>query len=151
VPTELLEKWQQLYKQPDSVRHFEIDCLVWLKGAVKIEVHGFTDASEMTYTTCVYLMSVNHREEGKSFIVFTFWGCTSKKSNFPKVGTVRSIVGTVRSSVGTVSSIVGTVSSSVGTVRSSVGTVSSSVGTVSSSVGTVSSSVGTVKIGRAHV
>ena len=35
MPTELLEKWQQLYKQPDSVRHFEIDCLVWLKDGVK--------------------------------------------------------------------------------------------------------------------
>jgi len=67
VPTEL-EKWQQ----PDSVRHFEIDLLVQLKGAVKIQVHDFTDASEMTYRARLYLMSVNHQGEVKSFIVFTF-------------------------------------------------------------------------------
>jgi hypothetical protein len=72
VPTELLEKWQQRYKQPDSVRHYENDHLVWLKGAVKIQVHGFADASEMTYRACVYLMSVNHQGEVKSFIVFIF-------------------------------------------------------------------------------
>jgi len=92
VPTELLEKWQQLYKQPDSVRHFEIGRLVWLKGAVKIQVHDFADASEMTYRACLYLMSVNHQGEVKSFIVFTFEGRTSEESNFPKVGTVWSSV-----------------------------------------------------------
>jgi hypothetical protein len=53
VPTELLEKWQKVYKQPDSVGHFEIDRLVQLKGAVKIHVHGFADASEMTYRACL--------------------------------------------------------------------------------------------------
>jgi len=92
VPTELFEKWQQLYKEPNSVRHFEIDRLVQQKGAVKIQVHGFADASEMTYRAFVYLMSVNHQGKVKSFIVFTFWGHTSEKSNFPKVGTVWSSV-----------------------------------------------------------
>lgn len=72
VPTELLEKWQQLYKQPDSVGHFEIDRLLRVKGAVKTQVHGFADASELTYRACLYLMSVNHQGEVKPFIVFTF-------------------------------------------------------------------------------
>ena len=49
LPTELLEKWQQLYKQLDSAGQFEIDRLVLLKAAVKIQVHGFKDASEMIY------------------------------------------------------------------------------------------------------
>jgi len=36
LPTELLEKWHQLYKQLDSVGQFEIDCLVLLKGPVPV-------------------------------------------------------------------------------------------------------------------
>jgi len=44
LPTELLEKLHQLFKQLDSVGQFEIDCLVLLKGAVNVQVHMFADA-----------------------------------------------------------------------------------------------------------
>jgi hypothetical protein len=44
LPTELLEKWHQLYKQLDSVGQFEIDHLVLLKGAVNVQIHEFADA-----------------------------------------------------------------------------------------------------------
>lgn len=46
LPTELLEKWHQLYKQLDSVGQFEIDRLVLLKGAVDVQVRKFADASD---------------------------------------------------------------------------------------------------------
>jgi hypothetical protein len=59
LPTELWENWQQLYRELDSVKHFEIDRLVFLKGVVNIQVHGFANALEKAYGTCVYLRSVD--------------------------------------------------------------------------------------------
>jgi hypothetical protein len=69
LPTELLEKWQQIFKQLDSNGRFEIHRFVLLQGAINIQVHGFADGSERAYETCVYLRSVDHRGEVKSHLL----------------------------------------------------------------------------------
>jgi hypothetical protein len=57
--------------------------LVQLKGAVKIQVQGFADASEMTYRAGVYLRSVNHQWAVKSCSHSTF--APVKKVTFPRL------------------------------------------------------------------
>jgi hypothetical protein len=44
LPTELWEKWQQLYKQLDSVGQLETNCLVLLNEAINIQIYGYADA-----------------------------------------------------------------------------------------------------------
>jgi hypothetical protein len=81
--TEMLEKWQQIFKQLDSNGQFEIGRLVLLKGAVNIQVHWFADASERAYEACVYLRSIDHREEVNSRLCSRSRVAPAKKVTLP--------------------------------------------------------------------
>jgi len=60
LTTELKEHWQSLQHNLPIVNGIQIDRLVFSKEKLrKIELHGFSDASEVAYGACIYLQSIN--------------------------------------------------------------------------------------------
>ena len=60
LTTELKEHWQSLQHKLTSVNSIQIDRLVISKEKVeRLEIHGFSDASEVAYGACIYVRSID--------------------------------------------------------------------------------------------
>jgi hypothetical protein len=60
LTTELKEHWQRLQHKLPNVKCIQIDRLVVSKERLeRIELHGFSDASEVAYGACIYLRSID--------------------------------------------------------------------------------------------
>jgi len=64
LPSELLNKWVDMYLHLSQVHEIAVDRLVFAKGQpTEIQLHGFCDSSEKAYGACLYLRSVNQQRE----------------------------------------------------------------------------------------
>jgi hypothetical protein len=60
LPSELLNKWMDMYLLLSQENKITVDRLVLAKGQpTEIQLHGFCDPSEKAYGACLYLRSVN--------------------------------------------------------------------------------------------
>jgi len=59
LTTELKEHWQRLQHKLPIVNCIQIDRLVISKGKLRIQLHGFSAASEVAYGACIYHRSID--------------------------------------------------------------------------------------------
>jgi len=59
LTTELKEHWQRLQHKLPIIICIQIDRLVIEERLERLEIHGFSDASEVAYGTCIYLRSIH--------------------------------------------------------------------------------------------
>lgn len=59
VPSEILARWSDFYKNLYILSEIEIPRQVILRDAVHIEMHCFCDASQVAYGCCIYLRSTD--------------------------------------------------------------------------------------------
>ncbi|GFV28672.1 integrase catalytic domain-containing protein [Trichonephila clavipes] len=59
-----MEEWMNFYQKLAKVNNFEIPRCILLPSTIRIEIHGFSDASERAYAAVVYIKCFN--ESGQS-------------------------------------------------------------------------------------
>ncbi|XP_066261359.1 uncharacterized protein [Euwallacea similis] len=59
VPTSIHTAWQQFRNQLVRLNTLRIPRYVRCTGAIKVQIHGFSDSSEAAYGGCIYLRSVD--------------------------------------------------------------------------------------------
>lgn len=59
IPLDLFTSWNNLYTQLESLNNIQIPRQCIIENATYYELHGFSDASEVSYGACVYLRSIN--------------------------------------------------------------------------------------------
>ncbi|GFV67153.1 integrase catalytic domain-containing protein [Trichonephila clavipes] len=59
-----MEEWMNFYQKLSKVNNFKIPRCILLPATIRIEIHGFFDASERTYAAVVYIKCFN--ESGQS-------------------------------------------------------------------------------------
>ncbi|KAH1028456.1 hypothetical protein HUJ05_001810 [Dendroctonus ponderosae] len=63
VPLSILTEWRLFYNQLKDVDDLTIPRNVLVNDFVVVELHGFSDASELAYGACVYLRAVDSSDE----------------------------------------------------------------------------------------
>ncbi|XP_055633682.1 uncharacterized protein LOC129774019 [Toxorhynchites rutilus septentrionalis] len=66
LPSMVGESWRKFYEQLHSMNNIRIDRCVIIPGAVSVQLHCFSDASEKAYGGCIYVRSEN--SEGKIIV-----------------------------------------------------------------------------------
>ncbi|GFX67978.1 DUF1758 domain-containing protein [Trichonephila clavipes] len=64
LPPEAMEEWVNFYQKLAKVNNFKIPRCILLPATIRIEIHGFSDASERAYAAVVYIKCFN--EAGQS-------------------------------------------------------------------------------------
>ncbi|GFW66665.1 integrase catalytic domain-containing protein [Trichonephila clavipes] len=64
VPSDAKEEWMHFYQKLSKVNNFKIPRCILLPATIRIEIHGFSDASERAYAAVVYIKCFN--ESGQS-------------------------------------------------------------------------------------
>ncbi|GFV35113.1 DUF1758 domain-containing protein [Trichonephila clavipes] len=64
LPPDAMEEWMNFYQKLAKVNNFKIPRCILLPATIRIEVHGFSDASERAYAAVVYIKCFN--ESGQS-------------------------------------------------------------------------------------
>ncbi|GFT23787.1 integrase catalytic domain-containing protein [Trichonephila clavipes] len=59
-----MEEWMNFYQKLAKVNNFKIPRCILLPSTIRIEIHGFSDASERAYAAVVYIKCFN--ESGQS-------------------------------------------------------------------------------------
>nr|XP_029719366.1 uncharacterized protein LOC115261606 [Aedes albopictus] len=59
LPSTVGEAWLNLRNQLSAFNQIKIDRCVIVPGAVSVEIHCFSDASEKAFGACVYLRSID--------------------------------------------------------------------------------------------
>ncbi|XP_071651699.1 uncharacterized protein [Temnothorax longispinosus] len=59
MPINLHTEWTAYVQEPSSINDISIPRVIVCKDPVRIELHGFSDASESAYGACIYLRSVD--------------------------------------------------------------------------------------------
>ncbi|GFV07061.1 DUF1758 domain-containing protein [Trichonephila clavipes] len=64
LPPDAMEEWMNFYQKLSKVNNFKIPRCILLPATIRIEIHGFSDASERAYAAVVYIKCFN--ESGQS-------------------------------------------------------------------------------------
>ncbi|GFW86479.1 integrase catalytic domain-containing protein [Trichonephila clavipes] len=64
LPPDAMEEWLNFYQKLAKVNNFKIPRCILLPATIRIEIHGFSDASERAYAAVVYIKCFN--ESGQS-------------------------------------------------------------------------------------
>ncbi|GFX95577.1 integrase catalytic domain-containing protein [Trichonephila clavipes] len=64
LPPDAMEEWMNFYQKLAKVNNFKIPRCILLPATIRIEIHGFSDASERAYAAVVYIKCFN--ESGQS-------------------------------------------------------------------------------------
>ncbi|GFU24837.1 integrase catalytic domain-containing protein [Trichonephila clavipes] len=64
LPPDAMEKWMNFYQKLAKVNNFKYPRCILLPSTIRIEIHGFSDASERAYAAVVYIKCFN--ESGQS-------------------------------------------------------------------------------------
>ncbi|GFW98305.1 integrase catalytic domain-containing protein [Trichonephila clavipes] len=64
LPPDAMEEWMNFYQKLSKVNNFKIPRCILLPATIRIEIHGFSDASELAYAAVVYIKCFN--ESGQS-------------------------------------------------------------------------------------
>ncbi|GFT60972.1 integrase catalytic domain-containing protein [Trichonephila clavipes] len=64
LPPDAMEEWMNFYQKLAKVNNFKIPRCILLPSTIRIEIHGFSDASERAYAAVVYIKCFN--ESGQS-------------------------------------------------------------------------------------
>ncbi|GFX91474.1 DUF1758 domain-containing protein [Trichonephila clavipes] len=59
-----MEEWKNFYQKLSKINNFKIPRCILLPATIRIEIHGFSDASERAYAAVVYIKCFN--ESGQS-------------------------------------------------------------------------------------
>ncbi|XP_071056121.1 uncharacterized protein [Onthophagus taurus] len=59
VPIELYTSFKRLYEELQYLAKLQIDRHILLTDFAMVEMHGFSDASEMAYGACIYIKTIN--------------------------------------------------------------------------------------------
>lgn len=69
LPNSVRSDWEKLEKEISQVGLIQIPRHILLKGSKDIQIHGFSDASELAYACCIYTRSVNKDGRIESHLV----------------------------------------------------------------------------------
>ncbi|GFW16378.1 integrase catalytic domain-containing protein [Trichonephila clavipes] len=64
LPPDAMEEWKNFYQKLSKVNNFKTPRCILLPATIRIEIHGFSDASERAYAAVVYIKCFN--ESGQS-------------------------------------------------------------------------------------
>ncbi|GFU98563.1 integrase catalytic domain-containing protein [Trichonephila clavipes] len=64
LPPDAMEEWMNFYQKLAKVNNYKIPRCILLPATIRIEIHGFSDASERAYAAVVYIKCFN--ESGQS-------------------------------------------------------------------------------------
>ncbi|GFW71796.1 integrase catalytic domain-containing protein [Trichonephila clavipes] len=64
LPPDAMEEWINFYQKLSKVNNFKIPRCILFPATIRIEIHGFSDASERAYAAVVYIKCFN--ESGQS-------------------------------------------------------------------------------------
>ncbi|GFX37000.1 integrase catalytic domain-containing protein [Trichonephila clavipes] len=64
LPPDAMEEWMNFYQKLSKVNNFKIPRCILLPATIRIEIHGFSDASERAYAAVIYIKCFN--ESGQS-------------------------------------------------------------------------------------
>ncbi|GFS55166.1 integrase catalytic domain-containing protein [Trichonephila clavipes] len=64
LPPDAMEEWMNFYQKLSKINNFKIPRCILLPATIRIEIHGFSDASERAYAAVVYIKCFN--ESGQS-------------------------------------------------------------------------------------
>ncbi|GFY13307.1 DUF1758 domain-containing protein [Trichonephila clavipes] len=64
LPPDAMEEWMNFYQKLSKVNNLKIPRCILLPATIRIEIHGFSDASERAYAAVVYIKCFN--ESGQS-------------------------------------------------------------------------------------
>ncbi|GFW81315.1 integrase catalytic domain-containing protein [Trichonephila clavipes] len=64
IPPDAMEEWMNFYQKLSKVNNFKIPRCILLPATIRIEIHGFSDASERAFAAVVYIKCFN--ESGQS-------------------------------------------------------------------------------------
>ncbi|GFU50594.1 integrase catalytic domain-containing protein [Trichonephila clavipes] len=64
LPPDAMEEWMNFYQKLAKVNNFKIPRCILFPATIRIEIHGFSDASERAYAAVVYIKCFN--ESGQS-------------------------------------------------------------------------------------
>ncbi|GFY09158.1 DUF1758 domain-containing protein [Trichonephila clavipes] len=59
LPPDAMEEWMNFYQKLAKVNNFKIPRCILLPATIRIEIHGFSDASERAYAAVVYIKYFN--------------------------------------------------------------------------------------------
>ncbi|GFW33340.1 integrase catalytic domain-containing protein [Trichonephila clavipes] len=59
LPPDAMEEWMNFYQKLSEVNNFKIPRCILLPATIRIEIHGFSDASERAYAAVVYIKCFN--------------------------------------------------------------------------------------------
>ncbi|XP_039438590.1 uncharacterized protein LOC120419818 [Culex pipiens pallens] len=63
VPTDIGEKWRSFRIELTALREVRLPRWISWKGALKLELHGYADASDLAYGACIYVKGFFANEE----------------------------------------------------------------------------------------
>ncbi|GFX37826.1 uncharacterized protein TNCV_3116741 [Trichonephila clavipes] len=55
LPLDAMEEWMNFYQKLSKINNFKIPRCILLPATIRIEIHGFSDASERAYAVVVYI------------------------------------------------------------------------------------------------
>lgn len=59
VPLDVLTKWRAIYNQLVDLNDLKIPRTILIKNPISIELHGFSDASEVAFGACIFVRSID--------------------------------------------------------------------------------------------
>ncbi|XP_055943741.1 uncharacterized protein LOC129974949 isoform X1 [Argiope bruennichi] len=69
LPSDAMTEWKRFYIKLSEVNNFRIQRFILLPDAIRIEIHGFSDASERAYAAVVYLKCFTQSGQFKTSLV----------------------------------------------------------------------------------
>ncbi|GFY20365.1 integrase catalytic domain-containing protein [Trichonephila clavipes] len=66
LPQDAMEEWKNFYQKLFKVNNFEIPRCILLPATIRIEIHGFSDASEHAYSAVVYIKCFNESRQSQT-------------------------------------------------------------------------------------
>lgn len=59
VPQEIKSEWENFCLQLNALQRIRIPRYIFVDNPLRVEIHGFADASERAYGSCIYMRSIN--------------------------------------------------------------------------------------------
>ncbi|XP_018368805.1 PREDICTED: uncharacterized protein LOC108764898 [Trachymyrmex cornetzi] len=63
LPSEFMLEWNSYKERLEVMEEIQVPRQVVIKNAIKVEMHGFCDASQVAYGACIYLCSIDTTEK----------------------------------------------------------------------------------------
>ncbi|GFV04346.1 integrase catalytic domain-containing protein [Trichonephila clavipes] len=71
LPPDAMEEWMNFYQKLAKVNNFKIPRCILLPATIRIEIHGFSDASERAYAAVVYIKCFNESGQSQTRLLYS--------------------------------------------------------------------------------